>query len=419
MAPVLYLSYDGMTDPLGQSQVIPYLSGLAREGYEMHLVSFEKPERFAAGRARIEALLGAAGVHWHPQPYTRTPPVLSTVWDVARLRRVTARLHARHRFQLVHCRSYVAALAGLALHERDGVPFLFDMRGFWPDERVDGGTWRLSHPLYRAVYGYFKRMEARFMAAASGVVVLTEAGRDEIRRWPSFRDSRAPTSVIPCSVDLDHFRIPDEAARLQARRALGLEGHAGPVLVYLGSLGTWYMVDEMVELFAAVRERFPEARLLVVSPDSAAPVVARALSLGIPEDALVTRSATRDEVPGLLAAADVGISFIRPSYSKTASSPTKLGEYMAAGLPVITNAGVGDVARIIERTGAGIALRELTPATYGEAAEALPRLLALERHALRERAAEIYDLRRATAEYARLYRQLVGGARARSRTDKA
>ena len=137
----LYLSYDGMTDPLGQSQVIPYLVGLAREGYRIHLVSFEKPERFAAGRARIAERLASAGIEWHPLPYTRRPPVLSTVRDVVRMRRLVERLHARHRFELVHCRSYVAALAGLALKERHGVKFVFDMRGFWPDERVVGGTW--------------------------------------------------------------------------------------------------------------------------------------------------------------------------------------------------------------------------------------------------------------------------------------
>ena len=42
---VLYLSYDGMTDPLGQSQVLPYIIGLSKKGYKFHLVSFEKPNR--------------------------------------------------------------------------------------------------------------------------------------------------------------------------------------------------------------------------------------------------------------------------------------------------------------------------------------------------------------------------------------
>ena len=43
---ILYLSYDGMTDPLGQSQVLPYIIGLTKAGYSFHLVSFEKPDRY-------------------------------------------------------------------------------------------------------------------------------------------------------------------------------------------------------------------------------------------------------------------------------------------------------------------------------------------------------------------------------------
>ena len=40
-ANILYLSYDGMTDPLGQSQVLPYLAGLSKKGFRFHLISFE------------------------------------------------------------------------------------------------------------------------------------------------------------------------------------------------------------------------------------------------------------------------------------------------------------------------------------------------------------------------------------------
>lgn len=407
---VLYLSYDGMTDPLGQSQVIPYLAGLVRAGYRVHLVSFEKPEREAAGRALVERLLREAGIAWHPQPYTRRPPVLSTLRDVVRLRRVAAALHARHRFRLVHCRSYVAALAGLALKEKAGVPFLFDMRGFWPDERVDGGTWRLSHPLYRAVYRYFKRKEARFMSAADAVVVLTEAARDEIRTWDAFDEAISPVSVIPCSVDLELFRVPTAAEREAARRAIGLAEGAGPVVAYVGSLGTWYMVDEMAAQFAALRARHPAAHLLVVTPDPAEDLLLRTERAGVPGSAVTVRSAQRHDVPALLAAADVGLSFIRPSYSKMASSPTKLGEYLAMGLPVITNAGVGDVERIVRSTESGTVVRELTPAAYARAADELPALLRIDRHAVRARAAEIYDLRKAVGDYALLYGRIASAA---------
>ena len=91
-ARVLYLSYDGMTDPLGRSQVLPYLTGLAALGHEITLVSFEKPGRSAEERERVEAICGEAGIAWHPLRYHKRPPILSSVWDVVAMRRAAARL---------------------------------------------------------------------------------------------------------------------------------------------------------------------------------------------------------------------------------------------------------------------------------------------------------------------------------------
>ena len=71
-------------------------------------------------------------------------------------------------------RSYLPALVGLRMKRRLGVPFVFDMRGFWPEERVEGGLWDLSNPLFRTVFGYFKRREAEFLNEAGHIVSLTE-----------------------------------------------------------------------------------------------------------------------------------------------------------------------------------------------------------------------------------------------------
>src|SRR5688500_3495796 len=68
---ILYLSYDGMTDPLGQSQVLPYLGGLAKAGHRIALVSFEKPDRFKSTRQIIESFCNQHNIDWHPISYTK------------------------------------------------------------------------------------------------------------------------------------------------------------------------------------------------------------------------------------------------------------------------------------------------------------------------------------------------------------
>ena len=204
MAAILYLSYDGLTDPLGPSQVLAYLVELAKAGHRISLVTFEKPERSAAERAPLAAQCSAAGIDWHPQTYTKKPPILSTLKDLRVMTKVAERLAARQRFDIVHCRSYLPALVGAQLKRTAGTSFLFDMRGFWADERVEGGLWDLGKPIYRAIYGWFKKQEKRLLAEADHVVVLTEAGRDILRdEWHV--PSAVPVTVIPCCADFAAF----------------------------------------------------------------------------------------------------------------------------------------------------------------------------------------------------------------------
>lgn len=396
---VLYLSYDGLTDPLGRSQVLPYLVELSSLGHDLTIVSFEKPHRRSTV-TDVQAICADAGIGWHPQTYTKRPPVLSTWYDITRMHAVARRLHAEQPFDLVHCRSDLPALAGLRLKRRLGLPFLFDMRGFWADERVDGGLWDLANPLYRAIHAYFKRQERNFLREADAVVSLTHAAKVQIA-------AQAPgiaVDVIPCCADLALFVPPTPAERHAARAALGIP-HSARVPVYLGSIGTWYMLDEMLDAFAVQRARSPGAVMLWVTPDPPDLILAAAHKRGLPPDSLVIRSADRTEVRGLLAAADYGLFFIRPAPSKVASSPVKLGELLAMGLPVLTNRGIGDVDRILQDSGAGVTVDRFDAAAYADALDRLDALRPDPRRAA-ETARRWFDLDDGVRRYDALYRRL-------------
>src|SRR5437899_6147427 len=82
---VLYISYDGMLEPLGESQVVAYLERLADRA-AITLLSFEKPSDFGDA-ARVSAMrerLDRVGIAWIPRSYTKRPPVLSTAIDIMR-----------------------------------------------------------------------------------------------------------------------------------------------------------------------------------------------------------------------------------------------------------------------------------------------------------------------------------------------
>ncbi len=400
---ILYLSYDGMTDALGQSQVLPYLVGLSASGYEFTLISCEKPEAFARGRAKIESICASAGIEWHPLPYTKSPPMLSTLMDVRRMKTLAMRLQRQRPFAATHCRSYVAALTGMWLKRKAGTKFLFDMRGFWADERVDGGLWPQHRPLYRAAYETTKYFEKRFLQHADAIVSLTYAGKQEVERWGF---ARANISVIPCCVDTTLFdpSTVSDASKEAQRRELGIDD-AATVLGYVGSVGTWYELPRMMQLFRTWLSRDAGAVFLFVTLEPAETIVAAAAAEGIPKDRLRIVAAARDAMPTFIACMDYAIFFIKAAYSKTASSPVKQGELMAMGVPVLCNSGVGDSDRIVRDYDSGQLVITHTQAAYEAAIDQI-RARDFDPHAIRAGALDYFDLAKGVERYATLYAAL-------------
>ena len=331
--------------------------------------------------------------------------------DVRQMAREALRLHREQPFDLVHCRGYLSALVGLKMKRQFGTRFLFDMRGFWADERLEGGSWRQTNPVLRAVYGYFKRQERAFWQEADAMVSLTTAGERAIK---SAERSAAPISVIPCCVDFALFKPSTKERRAEARKVLSINAN-DHVLGYIGSLGGNYMLDEMLDFFRAYRERFGPAKFLFVTQVPEREIRTASDRKGIDPADIVVRPASRQEVPLLMVAADHGIAFKQPGFSALACSPTKLGEMLALEIPVATNAGVGDVEQVIAETGAGVIIRSFDNAAY---ARALDRLDALspDMEQWRQTTRQWFDLAAGIDRYDALYRRLTAepvGSRSR------
>lgn len=345
---VLYISYDGLTDPLGQSQILPYIIGLTKHGHSFHIISFEKTGNYSLERKTIENIIERHPITWHPLIYHKKPPVVSTLLDIRNMRRKSKGLVEAERFDLVHCRSYISGLVGLELKRKFDIKFLFDIRGFWADERIDGGIWSLKNPIYHRIYNFFKKKEIQMMDSADHIISLTHAGKAEIVSGNLFNGKakgipKEKVTVIPCAVDLDLFDLSkiEEDEKRKLKESIGLE-KADEVLVYLGSIGTWYLLDEMLLYFKDFHQNHRNSFFLFVTQDAPTIILQRAAHLGIDPVSIIVTGAARKEVPLHLSLATQGIFFIKPAYSKKASSATKMAEMMAMNLPMLTNAGIGD-----------------------------------------------------------------------------
>jgi glycosyltransferase involved in cell wall biosynthesis len=371
MTRALYLCYFGLREPLVQTQVLPYLRELAASGIGISLLTFER-EPF--DEQPFRARLRAAGIQWYTLPYHKH--TLLKPFDILRGAFHAASIARREKIALFHGRSHAATAIGVLAKTLAGGKVIFDIRGYLADEYVDHGHWRAGGLLYRIT----KMAERWLYRAVDGFVVLTESARDAIPAGDR------PLEVIPTCIDPQRF-AGDERISLPTTR---------PIFVYAGALGGYYLIDEMAALIANAG-----AFGLVLTQGSTTAMSEAFERAGV-RDYRVLQVAP-DDVPKYLRAADVGLLLVRPSYARQAMSPTKFAEYLAAGLPVIATAGIGDLDTVIPEARVGVLLRG---GEYGEALRAIEELRRDPELAARCRAeaTKRYDLHAVgAARYRRLY----------------
>lgn len=402
MTAVLYVTYDGVLEPLGESQVVAYLERLA-DGHRISLLSFEKTADLR-DRARVDAMaarLEQRGIRWIALRYHKSPSAAATAWDVAHGIWRARRAARRAPFDVVHARSYVPALIALGCRRRKRrARFLFDMRGFWVDEKVEAGHWRPGSWLTRLA----RRCERRFLRAADAVVSLTETGVDVLSRPPFRVNPKAPLVVIPTCADLTRFSPgPKATALIQDLQLAGCQ-----VIGCVGTMGNWYLREPMLRYLALLAGISERVKILIVTRDDHAALRRDAQNVGLASDRLVLASATFADMPRYIRLMDAGLFFISPSRSKKGSAATKLAEFLGCGVPVIVNDGVGDSGRIVRADRAGVVLPDVNPPTLASSIEEVRAMLADPSMAGRCRAsAEArFDLAKGVEQYRALYAHL-------------
>jgi glycosyltransferase involved in cell wall biosynthesis len=213
--------------------------------------------------------------------------------------------------------------------------------------------------------------------------------------------------VIPCCADLGHFST--ENISIEKKMELAAKLGVAPddlVLTYLGSVGTWYMLPEMMEFFKELLRERPTAKFLFITHDDPAMIRDEAERAGVPASRVVISPASREDVPTFLSLAQLAIFFIKPVFSKSGSSPTKHGEMLGMGLPVIANSGVGDVDSIITSTGTGLLVKDFSDEEYEEVIRQIDSVLSIPTESLTSAACQFYSLEDGVGRYDGIYRRV-------------
>jgi len=382
-----------MLDPLGQTQVIPYLRELAKEGVRFSLLSFERDPAFTPdGPTRCEKLrqgLAENGIEWHWLRYHKQPSLPATCYDVIAGIFYATGLVRRKQIELVHARGGIPTTIALPLKRILKIKLISDVRGLVADEYAEVGHWKTQGIAYRL----FKFFESRSLRASEGIVTLTEAIWEQLKDWKSVKGRNVSHVVVPCCADLETFRFD---ARARAARRAELKIQDKLVLVYSGSVGSWYLSDRMADFFLVLSQKSANAHMLWLTQGDPELIESQMRERNIDKNSYTIRSVSTGEVASFLSASDVGIAFYRPGFSKLATSPVKIAEYLACGLPIIINEGIGDSDLLVTREAAGALVHKFDSQDYERAAAQIVGLVknaGSVRNHVREVAEKLFNVR--------------------------
>jgi glycosyltransferase involved in cell wall biosynthesis len=333
--------------------------------------------------------------------YTKYPPIFSTLWDIYKLNQIVKN-QKENGVDLIHCRSYITTLVALGFKKKYKIPFIFDMRGFYADERVDGKIWRLDNFIFKKIFFYFKKKEKEFLQYSDYTVSLTKNGKKEILSWNLPNQSKI--KVIPCCTDENLFQKKNIQ---NLRSELGFNKDDF-IISYVGSIGTWYMLDEMLDFFKCLKTKKPKAKFFFITKDNPQLILKKVKSKRIEISSIKIKSSSREMMPSSIGVSNFSIFFILPVFSKKASSPTKMGEIMNLGIPIICNSGVGDVYEIMEKSMPELLVKDFSNKEYDRVIDLITNNYKPNQKAILETSHSYYSLEKGVEKYKEVYKEILG-----------
>ncbi len=339
-----------LTGGVIESQVVAALRAHSRvPGQPRTRLLFLEPASVARS-ARARETLAAYRRMW-PEGKISVVPFISRLGDRSPGAFLAARLWRERlgRAPLVfHCRGPQAAWSAHVARRLLGRGrIVFDVRGHGPFEalhRLEARGIAPQAPEARRAYAAALAVDRRAAAVADQLFTVSPG----LAGYAAADLGAAPeaVTVVPSCVEEISFHRRDRA---RVRAGWGIAGDDTPVLAYSGRLGPERLPGLMLRLFAAVRRRRPDARLVLLTyRDDLASLDPLLAEAGVPAAAVVRASLSRDEAAAALCGADVGLLFHQaaPRY-EAYQAPIKVAEYLAAGLALAVTPGVGRIPDLV------------------------------------------------------------------------
>lgn len=272
--------------------------------------------------------------------------------DIVRFLKIVHKLHQlqkQDRINVLHVHGVYLAFPGILAGKTLGIKTLFDMHGAAAEESVYIGAMKRNSWTHRL----FQWKEKFCIKYADYLIVVSEAMKDYVK---PIRNSNL-VGIVSCCVDLNMFKY-DAKIRAEMRRQLQLEDRF--VVVYSGSLQAWQMVPEMFYAYKIIKQLKPNAHFMILTNSDKRILFEVAEKEQInPSELTVLEQIPHEKVAEYLMTADVGLILRSKSLVNQVAFPTKFGEYLACGIPIITTSAIGDISRLVDSRRVGAVITDI------------------------------------------------------------
>jgi len=334
---VLYISPDGILEPLGDSQVLKYLEELSQD-FIIELISFEKENDFRNLEKLnvIKARCVVNEILWSPKKYRQGILIYSQIVNICNFIFYPAWVMLKKKYNILHIRSYMPGLSVLFLSYFFNFKLIFDIRGFWADEKHDRLGWKKKSLKYR----FFKRLEKYLFNRADAIVTLTKGAKEYVNN--EFHISNDQIFVIRTCVDFKEFTLPEK-----------IIVKPGLKVGYLGTIDTAYDFDKFLYFISGLKNYNPALEICMLTKSPLKQIKKYLEKNNLLDVKLTNHFLGRHELSQAINQFDLLAFCLKENFSIVASMPTKIGESLACGVPIVCNAFNQDIKDMIQSEGIG------------------------------------------------------------------
>ena len=317
---ILYFSYDTIKNPIVKSQVLPILKEL-QKNQKTYLLSFENTNIKRINKKHYI-------LRYNNSTLSKIFIFLYSIF-------FSIRLCKKKKIKIVITRSYVPQIISLFVKYFTNIKIIFDIRGYWFDEKNDFKS------INFLVYKLLKIIEKFLYRKADRVITLSDLSKIYISR--------------KFGIDIKNIKSVTTFADIKKIKFIKKTKSNVLRLAYIGSLTNSYDFLTTTKFLKRLNELTKKWNMTIFNigeEDYFTNLISNYPELK--SKIIYTNFLNKNKISFILKNFDVGLYFIHPTFSKTASCPTKLGEFLASGTPVITNPKIGDINNIIKNNKCGL-----------------------------------------------------------------